>query len=61
MVVIGSGPIGCLHVRLARARGAARVFLVDLNADRLATGRRTWSAPDARDRAAEVDVVDAGR
>ena len=31
VVVIGSGPIGCLHVRLARARGAARVFLVDLN------------------------------
>jgi len=34
-VVIGSGPIGCLHVRLARARGAAKVILVDLNADRL--------------------------
>jgi L-iditol 2-dehydrogenase len=36
VVVIGSGPIGCLHVRLARARGAARVILIDLNADRLA-------------------------
>ena len=36
VVVVGSGPIGCLHVRLARARGAARVFLVDLNAERLA-------------------------
>ena len=35
VVVIGSGPIGCLHVRLARARGAAKVILVDLNADRL--------------------------
>ena len=35
VVVIGSGPIGCLHVRLARARGAARVFLVDLNPERL--------------------------
>lgn len=36
VVVMGAGPIGCLHVRLARARGASRVFLVDVNADRLA-------------------------
>jgi L-iditol 2-dehydrogenase len=36
VVVIGSGPIGCLHVRLARARGAARIILIDLNAARLA-------------------------
>ncbi len=36
VVVIGSGPIGCLHVRLARARGAARVILIDLNPERLA-------------------------
>jgi L-iditol 2-dehydrogenase len=35
VVVIGAGPIGCLHVRLARSRGAARVFLADINADRL--------------------------
>lgn len=35
VVVVGAGPIGCLHVRLARARGARRVFLVDLNAGRL--------------------------
>jgi L-iditol 2-dehydrogenase len=35
VVVMGAGPIGCLHVRLARARGAGRVFLADLNPDRL--------------------------
>jgi L-iditol 2-dehydrogenase len=35
VVVIGAGPIGCLHVRLARARGAARVFLADINPERL--------------------------
>ncbi|MBG0816651.1 zinc-dependent dehydrogenase [Planomonospora sp. ID82291] len=35
VVIMGSGPIGCLHVRLARSRGAARVFLVDVNAGRL--------------------------
>jgi L-iditol 2-dehydrogenase len=46
VVVVGAGPIGCLHVRLARARGAARVFLADLNADRLAAAAALVS-PDA--------------
>ncbi len=36
VVVVGSGPIGCLHVRLARSRGAAQIILIDLNAVRLA-------------------------
>jgi L-iditol 2-dehydrogenase len=36
VLVVGSGPIGCLHVRLARARGARQVILLDANADRLA-------------------------
>jgi L-iditol 2-dehydrogenase len=36
VVVVGTGPIGCLHVRLARARGAARVFVVERSAERLA-------------------------
>ncbi|MFI6814397.1 zinc-dependent dehydrogenase [Nonomuraea sp. NPDC050328] len=36
VVIMGAGPIGCLHVRLARARGANRVFLVDVNQERLA-------------------------
>ncbi|GAA2632430.1 zinc-dependent dehydrogenase [Dactylosporangium fulvum] len=58
VVVMGSGPIGCLHVRLARARGAARVFLVDLNRERLdlAAG---LVRPDAAICGAETDVVDA--
>ena len=34
-MVVGAGPIGCLHVRLARARGAKRVFLIDVNRGRL--------------------------
>jgi len=37
VVVIGAGPIGCLHVRLARARGAARILLLDRDAARLRT------------------------
>jgi L-iditol 2-dehydrogenase len=35
VVVIGAGPVGCLHARLARYRGATRVFLVDLSQRRL--------------------------
>jgi L-iditol 2-dehydrogenase len=57
VVVIGSGPIGCLHVRLARARGASRVVLVDLNATRLRLAA-DLVAPDAALVGSEVDVVD---
>lgn len=56
-VVVGSGPIGCLHVRLARARGAARVFLVDLNRARLDLAAGLVD-PDAAISGAEVDPVD---
>lgn len=35
VVVVGAGPIGCMHARLARAAGAAKVVLVELNRDRL--------------------------
>jgi len=57
VVVMGSGPIGCLHVRLARARGAGRVFLVDVNTERLRMAA-DLVAPDAAVSGAEVDVVD---
>jgi L-iditol 2-dehydrogenase len=56
VVVIGAGPIGCLHVRLARARGAARVFLADLNAERLATAAALVH-PDATIGESTVDDV----
>ena len=35
VLVMGSGPIGCLHVRVARALGAAKVFLADINGGRV--------------------------
>jgi len=31
VVVIGDGPIGCLHLEVARARGASRTIMVGLN------------------------------
>jgi L-iditol 2-dehydrogenase len=57
VVIVGSGPIGCLHVRLARARGAGRVFLADLNADRLRLAADLVQ-PDATVDASTVDLVD---
>jgi L-iditol 2-dehydrogenase len=57
VVVVGSGPIGCLHVRLARARGARRVFLVELNRARLDLSAAVVS-PDAAICSADVNAVD---
>ncbi len=57
VVVVGAGPIGCLHVRLARARGARRVFLVELNRSRLDMSADVIR-PDAAICAAEVDAID---
>src|SRR3954452_380043 len=57
VVVVGAGPIGCLHVRLARARGARRVFLVELNRARLDMSAEKVH-PDATICGAEVNAVD---
>jgi L-iditol 2-dehydrogenase len=57
VVVLGAGPIGCLHVRLARARGARRVFLADLNRARLDLAA-ALVGPDAVICGSEVDTVD---
>jgi L-iditol 2-dehydrogenase len=60
VVVVGAGPIGCLHVRLARARGAARVFLVELSRRRLALAAGLV-APDEAIDAGATDAVAAVR
>jgi L-iditol 2-dehydrogenase len=57
VVVVGSGPIGCLHVRLARSRGAARVFLVELNRERLERAAGLV-APDEAISPEDGDVVE---
>lgn len=49
VVVVGAGPIGCLHVRLAKAHGASRVILADLSLERLKL---------SADRVAPDDVID---
>ncbi|GAB3880844.1 zinc-dependent dehydrogenase [Kibdelosporangium lantanae] len=57
VVVVGAGPIGCLHVRLARARGAEAVYLVELSKQRLEMAAALVK-PDAAICAADVDPVE---
>jgi L-iditol 2-dehydrogenase len=56
VVVVGAGPIGCLHVRLARARGAARVLLIELSRQRLELAAGLV-APDEAIAAEAADTV----
>ncbi|MDO8105652.1 zinc-dependent dehydrogenase [Isoptericola sp. b441] len=56
VVVVGSGPIGCLHVRLARSFGAGRVFLVELSRERLDMAAALVS-PDAAICSADADPI----
>lgn len=57
VVVVGAGPIGCMHVRLARARGASSVFLVEMSRQRLDLAAERVH-PDAAICTAEHDAVD---
>jgi L-iditol 2-dehydrogenase len=56
VVVVGSGPIGCLHVRLARSYGAKRVFLVELSRERLDLAAEIVH-PDAAICSQEADAI----
>jgi L-iditol 2-dehydrogenase len=58
VVVFGSGPIGCMHIRVARGvHRAGPVYLVDVNADRLKMSADAVD-PDQIIDASEVDVVE---
>ncbi|MCX8081794.1 MAG: zinc-dependent dehydrogenase [bacterium] len=35
VLILGAGPIGCLHAELAKNTGAGRVFLADVSSDRI--------------------------
>jgi L-iditol 2-dehydrogenase len=59
VVILGAGPIGCLHVRLARARGARTIVLVDVNRGRLDLAAR--AEPDASIDGSKDDPIDAVR
>jgi L-iditol 2-dehydrogenase len=59
VVVIGSGPVGCIHISLARARGADKVFVADIVDDRLKLAE--LFEPDATINASRVDLVEEVR
>lgn len=59
VVVIGTGPVGCVHVSLARARGADRIFVADIVDDRLKMAE--LFEPDGTINAAEIDLVEEVR
>ena len=40
VVIFGAGPIGLMHLELARAQGAAETFLIDINSERLASAAK---------------------
>lgn len=55
VVIIGAGPIGCIHISLARVRGASRIFVIDLSPDRLKMAEEF--NPDAIINGADTDAV----
>ncbi|WP_061960710.1 zinc-dependent dehydrogenase [Demequina flava] len=57
VVVFGAGPIGAMHIRLARANGAGRVFLIDVNAERLKMTADAVHPEEVID-GSQVDVVE---
>jgi L-iditol 2-dehydrogenase len=58
VVVFGAGPIGCMHIRVARGvHQAGRVYLVDVNAERLKMSADAVD-PDEIIDASQVDVVE---
>ena len=56
MLIIGAGPIGCIHTSLARIHGADKVFIADLSEDRLKFAEAF--EPDALINVSEIDLVD---
>lgn len=56
VVIFGSGPIGCMHVAVAKARGVKRVIMVEPSTDRRELSRR-FGADDVVDPKAEDAVA----
>lgn len=58
VVIFGAGPIGCMHVRIARGvHRAGRVILVDINSERLKMSADAVQ-PDVVINASEVNIVE---
>jgi len=46
VVVMGVGPIGCMHAKLAQLRGASEILVVDINPKRLELAKRVLGDAD---------------
>ena len=53
VVIMGAGPIGCIHIALARLHGADRILIADINAERL-----RLAAPFEPDAAIDISQMD---
>ncbi len=56
VVIIGAGPVGCIHASLARARGAFKVIIADVLALRLELAKAF--GPDLLIDASQTDLVE---
>jgi len=59
VVVIGSGPVGCMHTVLARIRGADRIYVADIVESRLKLAEAF--EPDCTIDASKTDLVEEVR
>lgn len=40
VAIFGAGPIGCIHIQIARLRGASKIIMVDIEKERLEIAKR---------------------
>lgn len=59
VLIIGAGPIGSIHICVARARGAKKVFIADVKASRLEMTKAF--GPDATIDSSRVDMIEEVR
>lgn len=59
VLIIGSGPVGCTHITLARARGAFKIFIADIVDERLKLAE--VFEPDALINSANTDLIEEVR
>jgi len=58
VVIIGAGPIGCMHAELAKSYGATKVIMIDTVDERVDLARKATGA-DVFVNAAQTDAVEA--
>ncbi len=57
VLIMGAGPIGCLHIAIARARGAHKIIITDIVSERLALAKAF--GPDAIVNSSTEDLAEA--